>query len=103
MKEWLANADDIDLGRLTNIEANVVSKFPEFSSFEELGYGSFLRFLTSHKELVEDMEQVGGLARSGGMGTRLGYQVPLNSVLEFISQCGAQISAVSQIYSLVEK
>ena len=87
----------MDLARLALIEGNVVSKFPEFNSFEELGYGSFLKLLMSHKELVEAIEQVGGLARSGGMGRVLGGQVSLNSVLEFISQCRAQTSHVSFI------
>ena len=92
----------MDLARLANIERSVVSRFPEFNSFEDLGYGSFLRFVTSHKELLEALEQVGGLARSGGMGTKLGHQVSLNSVLDFISQCGAQPSPVSQFYLLLE-
>ena len=77
------------------IEGNVVSKFPGFSGFEDFGYGSFLKFLTKHKELLEAIEQVGGMARSGRVGTKLGHEVSLNSVLDFIAQCGTQTSLVS--------
>ena len=104
MKAWLANADNIDLERLATIEENVVSKFPDFNHFEEFGYRSFLKFLTSprHKELLVTIEQVGGLAmsQSGVIGRNIGHQVSLNSVLDFISQCGTQSSAVSQFYFL---
>ena len=98
VEAWLANADNVDLARLKFIEANVVSKFPDFACFENLGNGSFLKFLTSHKELLEAIEQVGGLtmARSGRQGTRLGHQVSLIGVLDFMSQCGLQTSPVSQ-------
>ncbi|XP_068725664.1 uncharacterized protein [Montipora capricornis] len=94
VKTWLANADNIGLGRLAIIEATVLSKFPDFDSFEGLGNGSFLKFLTSHKELLHAIEEVGGLAmaRSGGQRTRLGHQVSLVSILDFISQCGTQTS-----------
>ena len=95
VKQWLTNADKVDLARLALIEGNVVNKFPGFNSFEEFGYGSFLRFLTKHKELLDAIEQVGGMARSGKVGTTLGHQVSLNSVLDFISQCGTQTSPVS--------
>ena len=95
VKQWLTNADKVDLARLALIEGNVVNKFPSFNSFEEFGYGSFLRFLTKHKELLDAIEQVGGMARSGRVGTTLGHQVSLNSVLDFISQCGTQTSPVS--------
>lgn len=100
VKAWLANADNVDLARLAIIEANVVSKYPDFGSFENLGNSSFLKFLTSHKELLEAIEQVGGLtvARSGRQGTRLGHQVSLIGVLDFISQCGLQTSPVSQSF-----
>lgn len=95
MREWLTNADNLDLARLALIEGNVVNKFPGFNGFEEFGYGSFLRFLTKHKELLDAIEQVGGMARSGRVGTTLGHQVLLSSVLDFISQCGTQTSPVS--------
>ena len=99
VKTWLANADNIGLGRLAIIEATVLSKFPDFDSFEGLGNGSFLKFLTSHKELLDAIEEVGGLAmaRSGGQRTRLGHQVSLVSILDFISQCGTQTSLVSHL------
>ena len=78
-------------------------KFPDFNHFEEFGYGSFLRFLTSprHEELLVTIEQVGGMAsaRSGGMGTKIGHQVSLDGVLGFISQCGTQTSPVSQFFT----
>ncbi|XP_068715873.1 uncharacterized protein [Montipora foliosa] len=95
VKAWLANADNVDLARLAIIEANVVSKYPDFGNFENLGNSSFLKFLTSHKELLEAIEQVGGLTmvRSGRQGTRLGHQVSLIGVLDFISQCGLQTSS----------
>ncbi|XP_078347983.1 uncharacterized protein LOC144633073 isoform X2 [Oculina patagonica] len=92
VKKWLTNADNVDLARLALIEGNIVNKFPGFNSFDEFGYGSFLRFLTKHKELLEAIEQVGGMARSGRVGTTLGHQVSLNNVLDFISQCGTQTS-----------
>ena len=76
------------------IEGNVVNKFPGFSGFD-FGYGSFLKFLTKHKELLEAIEQVGGMGRSGRVGTKLGHEVSLNSVLDFIAQCGTQTSLVS--------
>ena len=81
--------------RLARIEGNVVSKFPKFNSFEGLGYGSFLKFLSSHKELQEAIEQVGGFGRSETKGTMLGHPVSLHSVLDFVSQFGAQTSHVS--------
>ena len=87
----------MDLARLARIEGNVVNKFPEFNSFEEFGYGSFLKFLSSHEELQEAIEQVGGLGRSEGKGKRLGYPVPLGSVLDFVSQYGTQSSHVSEM------
>lgn len=95
VKAWLANADNADLARLAFIEASVVSKYPDFGNFENLGNSSFLKFLTSHKELLEAIEQVGGftMARSGRQGTRLGHQVSLIGVLDFISQCGLQTSS----------
>lgn len=89
------NADNVDLARLAIIEGNVVNKFPGFNGFEDFGYGSFLKFLTKHKELLETIEQVGGMARSGRAGTKLGHEVSLNSVLDFIAQCGTQTSVVS--------
>ena len=89
------NADNVDLARLAIIEGNVVNKFPGFSGFEDFGYGSFLKFLTKHKELLEAIEQVGGMARSGRVGTKLGHEVSLKSVQDFIAQCGAQTSPVS--------
>ena len=98
VKEWLTNAENVDLARLAIIEGNVVNKFPGFKGFEDFGYGSFLKFLTKHKELMEAIEQVGGMARSGRMGTTLGHQVSLNSVLDFISQCGTQTSPVSDTH-----
>ena len=97
MKEWLNNAEHADLARLAGIEENVVNKFPGFNGFEEFGYGSFLKFLTKHKALLEAIEEVGGMTQSGREGTMLGYQVSLNSVLDFISQCGTQTSPVSLI------
>lgn len=95
---WLANADNVDLSALATIESTVMNKFPEFNTFEELGYGSFLKFLTSHKDLLESIKQYGGLvmAGSGGLGTKVGHQVLANSVLDFISQCGTQASPVSR-------
>lgn len=89
------NADNVDLARLALIEGNVVNKFPGFSGFEDFGYGSFLRFLTKHQDLIETIEQVGGMARSGRAGTKLGHEVSLDSVLDFIAQCGTQTSVVS--------
>ena len=97
VKKWLIKADHMDLARLARIEGNVVNKFPEFNSFEEFGYGSFLKFLSSHEELQEAIEQVGGLGRSEGKGKRLGYPVPLGSVLDFVSQYGTQSSHVSEM------
>ena len=89
------NADNIDLARLAMIEGNVANKFPGFNGFEEFGYGSFLKFLTKHQDLLEAIEQVGGMARSGRVGTKLGHEVSLDSVLDFIAQCGTQTSLVS--------
>ena len=89
------NADNIDLARLAMIEGNFVSKFPGFNGFEDFGYGSFLKFLTKHQDLLEAIEQVGGMARSGRVGTKFGHEVSLNSVLDFIAQCGTQTSLVS--------
>lgn len=89
------NADNVDLARLAIIEGNVVNKFPGFNGFEDFGYGSFLRFLTKHQDLLETIEQVGGMARSGSAGTKLGHEVSLDSVLDFIAQCGTQASVVS--------
>ena len=89
------NADNVDLARLATIEGNVVNKFPGFNGFQDFGYGSFLKFLTKHKELLEAIEQVGSMARSGRMGTKLGHEVSPNSVLDFIAQCGTQTSLVS--------
>ena len=76
-----------------------MNKFLGFNSFEEFGYGSFLKFLTKHKALLEAIEEVGGMTQSGREGTRLGHQVSLNSVLDFISQFGTQASHVSFTYS----
>ena len=95
VKEWIKCAEHADPTTLARIEANVVNKFPGFTGFEEFGYGSFLKFLTKHKELMEATEEVGGMPQSGRKGARLGYQVSLNSVLDFISQCGTQTSIVS--------
>lgn len=89
------NADNVDLARLAVIEGNFVSKFPGFNGFEDFGYGSFLKFLTKHKDLLEAIEQVGGMALPGRVGTKLGHDVSLNSVLDFIAQCGTQTSLVS--------
>ena len=97
MKEWLNSAEHADLATLARIEGNVVTKFPGFNGFEEFGYGSFLKFLTNHKALLEAIEEVGGMTQSGREGTRLGHQVSLNSVLDFIFQCGTQTSPVSLI------
>ena len=94
VKQWLVKAEQLDLTRLARIEENVVSKFPEFNSFEQLGYGSFLKFL-SHKELQEAIEQVGGFGRSERKGTMLGHPVSLHTVLDFVSQFGTQTSHVS--------
>lgn len=98
VKQWLANADHLDLTRLARIEGNVVSKFPEFNSFEELGYGSFLKFLSSHKELQEAIEQVGGFGQSERIGTMPGHPVSLHSVLDLVSQFGTQTSHVSYYF-----
>ena len=94
LKAWLVCAENIDLQRLANIEASVLNKFPGFDRFEDFGYGSFLTFLTAHKELLEAIEEVGGLTviRSGGLRS---HHVSLTSVLDFISQCGPQASPVS--------
>ena len=97
VNKWLIKADHMDLARLARIEGNVVNKFPEFNSFEEFGYGSFLKFLSSHEEPQEAIEQVGGLGRSEGKGKRLGCPVPLGSVLDFVSQYGTQSSHVSEM------
>ena len=97
MKEWINSAEHADLATLARIEGNVVNKFPGFNSFEEFGYGSFLKFLIKHKALLETIEEVGGMAQSGREGARLGHQVSLNSVLGFISQFGTQTSPVSLI------
>lgn len=96
------NADNVDLARLAMIEGNFVSKFPGFSGFEDFGYGSFLKFLTKHKDLLEAIEQVGGMARSGRVGKKLGHNVSLNSVLDFIAQCGTQTSLVSLLRTLMK-
>ena len=98
VKQWLAKADHLDLTRLARIEGNVVSKFPEFNSFEELGYGSFLKFLSSHKELQEAIEQVGGFGQSERIGTMPGHPVSLHSVLDLVSQFGTQTSHVSYYF-----
>ena len=98
VKQWLVKADHLDLTRLARIEGNVVSKFPEFSSFEELGYGSFLKFLSSHKELQEAIEQVGGFGQSERIGTMPGHPVSLHSVLDLVSQFGTQTSHVSYYF-----
>ena len=98
VKQWLAKADHLDLTRLARIEGNVVSKFPEFNSFEELGYGSFLKFLSSHKELQEAIEQVGGFGQSERKGTMPGHPVSLHSVLDLVSQFGTQTSHVSYYF-----
>ena len=98
VKQWLVKADHLDLTRLARIEGNVVSKFPEFNSFEELGYGSFLKFLSSHKELQEAIEQVGGFGQSERKGTMPGHPVSLHSVLDLVSQFGTQTSHVSYYF-----
>ena len=95
MQEWIKCAERVDLTTLARIEANVVIKFPGFTGFEEFGYGSFLKFLTKHKKLKKATEEVGGMAQSRREGARIGCQVPLNSVLDFISQCGTQTFTVS--------
>ena len=95
VKQWLVKADHLDLTRMARIEGNLVSKFPEFNSFEELGYGSFPKFISSHKELQEATEQVSGFGRSERKGTMLGHPVSLHSVLDFVSRFGTQTSPVS--------
>lgn len=40
---------------------NVVNKFLGFIGFEEFGYGFFLKFLIKYKELMEVIEEVGGM------------------------------------------
>ena len=95
VQEWIKCAERADLTTLARIEANVVNKFPGFTGFEEFGYGSFLKFFTKHKKLKKATEEVGGMAQSRREGARIGCQVPLNSVLDFIYQCGTQTSTVS--------
>ena len=89
-------ADTLDLARLARIESNIMSKFPNFTGFEQFGYGSFLHFLTSYKKLSQALEEVGGgMVRAGREGARTEQKVSLDSVLDFILQCGTQTSPVS--------
>ena len=94
VNEWLNKAERTDLATLARIEENVMNRYSGFDGFEAFGYGSFLKFLTKHKVLRETIAEVGGIARSGNGGTGLGLRVSLDSVLDFISQCGTEPTPV---------
>lgn len=94
VKEWLNRAEHTDLATLARIEESVMSRYSGFNGFEAFGYGSFLKFLTKHKALLEAIAEVGGIAPSGKGRTGPGLRVSLDSVLNFISQCGTEPSPV---------
>ena len=94
VNEWLNKAEHTDLATLARIEEKVMNRYSGFDGFEAFGYGSFLKFLMKHKALREAIAEVGGIASSGKRGTGLGLRVSLDSVLDFISQCGTEPSPV---------
>ena len=101
VNEWLSKAEHTDLATLARIEENVMNRYSGFDGFEAFGYGSFLKFLMKHKALRETIAEVGGIASSGKRETGLGLRVSLDSVLDFISQCGTEPSPVSKIILLI--
>ena len=101
VNEWLNKAEHTDLATLARIEESVVNKYSGFDGFEAFGYGSFLKFLTKHKVLREAIDELGGISPSGKGGTKLGHRVSLDSVLDFISQCGTETSPVRITISLI--
>ena len=101
VNEWLNKAEHTDLATLARIEENVMNRYSGFDGFEAFGYGSFLKFLMKHKALREAIAEVGGIASSGKRGTGLGLRLSLDSVLDFISQCGTEPSPVSKNYNFI--
>lgn len=96
--EWLTKVDHLDLTKLTRIEEEVKAHFPGFDSFYSFGHGPFLQFVTHHKELLEAIEQVLSSQSDLAGNNVSSHSVSWANVLDFILQCGKDVSHVSIQY-----
>ena len=91
-KKWLQKMDALDLSHLARVESMLLGHFPGFPTFESLGCGPFLEFVTQNKELDATLQQFGAGALSAHSGTS--PKVTLSHVVDFIAQCGVKSEQV---------
>ena len=83
VSRWLKKNHVIDLSILSNIESCVLNDIKQnCNSFEELGHGSFLKFICADKCLAE-------LVQSTVIGQTTSSNIPSKQeLLDFARQCG---------------
>lgn len=77
---------------LSNIEAQVTTEVGNYESFDDMGHGSFLKFVIAEKKLYEIVENSFGM--SDGKNTRI---VSKKDIINFVKQCGDSAKAVSNL------
>ena len=85
VNKWFSKATTLDLKVLANIEGQIAAEIQEgLTSFDQLGHGSFLAFITENKNLYRLLEF--GTATSADV---LGAKVSKEELIHFVIQCGS--------------
>lgn len=89
VKRWLVgkSSTSVDLKLLARVEDSVLNHYKGFTAFKDLGQGSFLQFLSEHKDL-ETLVSLSSHAQESNLG------VKKSDVIEFLQQCGVDSEKV---------
>ena len=90
VKRWLAgkSSTSVDLKLLARVEESILNQYKGFTTFKDLGQGSFLQFLSKNKELETLIAISGAHAEESCFGVRK------TDVIDFLQQCGVDSAKV---------
>ena len=90
MKRWLVGkaVKSVDLKQLARVEDSILNRFKGFATFRDLGHGSFLQFVSLHKDL-EALIAISAHTEDSALGVRK------SDVIDLLRQCGADSDKVS--------
>ena len=90
VKRWLVGKStrSVDLKQLARVEDSILGHYKGFTTFKDLGQGSFLHFVSQHKEL-EALIAISARTEESALGVRK------SDVIDLLRQCGADSEKVS--------
>lgn len=96
VKQWLGgkSSKSVDLKQLARVEESVLDRYKGFTTFRDLGHGSFIQFLSEHKEL-EALISISVQSDNNVLG------IKKSDVIDLLQQCGVNSEKVNLTISFV--